>query len=146
MYRKVLVPLDGSRLAECALSEVRHLAKGNFVGEVLLVHVIETNWGAFSESAHTPVLKWAQREKAHIYLNYIKKRLLSEGIHAKLDLLEGRPAQAIVSYAKQNDVNLIIIATRGYTGMKQFVLGSVALSVLHDNHGPVLLIRSEECD
>jgi len=61
-----------------------------------------------------------------------------------LVLLEGSPAQSIVSYAAQNGVNLIIIATHGYTGMKQVMLGSVALRVLHDAHVPVLLIRPEE--
>ena len=145
MYQKVLVPLDGSTLAECALSELRHLAKGDFVGEVLLVTVIETHRGAFADGAHVSALRWAQREKAHIYLDHIRRQLLLEGIQTKMELLEGRPAQSIVSYAEQNGVHLILIATHGYTGMKQMMLGSVALHVLHDARVPVLLIRPEEC-
>ncbi len=145
MYQKVLIPLDGSTLAECALSEARHLAKGGFVGEIILINVIEIRLGAFEDNVHGTALRWAQREKAHIYLDHIKRKLLSEGIEAKADLLEGSPAQSIVSYAGQNGVNLIIIATHGYTGMKQVMLGSVAFRVLHDAHVPVLLIRPEGC-
>ncbi len=50
-----------------------------------------------------------------------------------------------MNYAEANDVDLIVIATHGYTGMKKLMFGSVALRVLHDSHVPVLLIRSESC-
>ena len=145
MYQKVLVPLDGSKLAECALSEVRHLAKGGFVGEVLLISVLETHSTPFTESIDVSAFRWARRAKSHIYLDFIRRSLLSEGIQAKAEVLEGNPVRAIVSYTADNAVDLIIIATHGYTGMKQVMLGSVALRVLHDARVPVLLIRPEEC-
>ena len=55
------------------------------------------------------------------------------------------PATCIVKYAKDNDVDLIIIASHGHTGINKMMLGSVALEVLHDSHVPVLLIRPEVC-
>jgi nucleotide-binding universal stress UspA family protein len=145
MYQKVLVPLDGSPLAECALPEVKHLAKGGFVGEVFLVNVVETYSIAFAESIDASALFAAHRDAAQDYLERIMKQLISEGIRTKMELLEGSPSQAIVSYAKKNSVNLIVIATHGHTGMARLMFGSVALRVLHDAHTPVLLIRPEEC-
>jgi len=145
MYPKVLVPLDGSPLAECALPEVKHLAKGGFVGEVLLVSVVETYSVAFAESIDASAMHAAHRDGARVYLDRIEKQFVSEGIRVKSDLLEGSPAQAIVSYANANNVNLIVIATHGHTGMERLMFGSVALRVLHDAHTPVLLIRPELC-
>ena len=145
MYQKVLVPLDGSPLAECALPEVKHLAKGGFIGEVLLVNVVETYSVALAESIDASALHTAHRDAAQDYLERIMKQMTSEGIPTKMELLEGSPSQAIVSYAKKNEVNLIVIATHGHTGMARLMFGSVALRVLHDAHTPVLLIRPEEC-
>ncbi len=146
MYQKVLVPLDGSPLAECALPEVMHLAKGGFVGEVVLVYVMETYSAAFVDGIDVSSMKNLQCESAQAYLDRIRQGLVSEGIQTKVVLLEGASAAyAIVSYAKENGVNLIVVATHGYTGMKQLMFGSVALRVLHDAHAPVLLIRPEAC-
>ena len=145
MYQKVLVPLDGSPLAECALPEVKHLAKGGFVGEVCLVNVVETYSVALAESIDASALHAAHREAAEAYLDGIQKKLVAEGIKTTMDLLEGSPATAIVAYAKENKVDLIVIATHGHTGMARLMFGSVALRVLHDAHTPVLLIRPEEC-
>jgi len=145
MYTKVLVPLDGSSLAECALPEVKHLAKGGFIGEVLLISVIETYSAAFAESIDVSVLRKTQRENVEAYIERIRAQLLAEGIQTRAEILEGSPAYSIVSYASKNAVNLIVIATHGYTGMKQLMFGSVALRVLHDAHAPVLLIRPEAC-
>jgi nucleotide-binding universal stress UspA family protein len=145
MYQKVLVPLDGSPLAECALSEVIHLAKGGFIGEVLLVNVTETYSAVFAENIDFSHMKKIQRENSQAYLDRTRKKLVAEGIQAKAASLEGSPAQAIVSYAREKGADLIIIATHGYTGMKQLMFGSVALRVLHDARAPVLLIRPEAC-
>jgi nucleotide-binding universal stress UspA family protein len=145
MYQKVLIPLDGSPLAECALSEAIHLAKGGFIGEVLLVNVTETYSAVFAENVDCSHMKNIQRENSRAYLDRTRKKLIAEGIQTKAVSLEGSPAQAIVSYAREKGADLIIIATHGYTGMKQLMFGSVALRVLHDAHAPVLLIRPETC-
>jgi nucleotide-binding universal stress UspA family protein len=74
--------------------------------------------------------------------------LVSEcvGMNVSMETLESyHPAQAITDYAEKNGVDLIVIATHGYTGMKKMLLGSIALKVLHESNVPVLLIRPEEC-
>ncbi|MDP3097452.1 MAG: universal stress protein [Syntrophales bacterium] len=78
------------------------------------------------------------------YLEDLKSRFASEGIHVKTVSLEGnRPAETISDYAQKNGMELIVIATHGYTGLKKMMLGSVASGVLHESHIPILLIRPE---
>ena len=149
MYQKILVPLDGSELAENALTQVRNLAGGGGVGEVILLNAVEIDLMGLS-SIHTrsidlPSLRKGHFEKSQKYLEKIESQLSSEGMKVKTESLEGRPAQTIVDYSKKNGVDLIVIATHGYSGMKRLMFGSVALRVLHDSHAPVLLIRPESC-
>ena len=80
------------------------------------------------------------------YLADIESRLVSEGMKVKTESLEAnRPADAITEYAQEKGMDMIIIGTHGYTGLKKLMLGSVAFSVLHQSHIPVLLIRPESC-
>jgi nucleotide-binding universal stress UspA family protein len=87
----------------------------------------------------------AYRDSMHSYLDRIRNQLVSEGIATRMGVLEGRPADTIASYAKENGVNLIVIATHGHGGMSRLMFGSVALRILHDAQVPVLLIRPEAC-
>jgi nucleotide-binding universal stress UspA family protein len=149
VYQKVLVPLDGSDLAEAALPQVRNLAGGGLIGEVILLNVFEIDLMGIP-TRHTRIidinaLKNARLDESRKYLEKIQSGLISEGIKVKNESLEGKPAQTIVNYAEANAVDLIVIATHGYTGMKKLMFGSVALRVLHDSHVPVLLIRPESC-
>jgi nucleotide-binding universal stress UspA family protein len=141
--------LDGSELAECALPEVKKLARGGIIGEVLLLNVFEVDFMGIPTTHRRVVdinaLRNAQLDKSQKYLEKIQAALRSEGIKVKTESQEGTPTQTIVNYADANDVDLIVIATHGYTGMKKLMFGSVALRVLHDSRVPVLLIRPESC-
>ena len=154
MYKKILVPLDGSELAECALNHVKNLFQDGPVAEVVLLNAvgIEFPWREVSMAGDGPVIfdyntfKKAIIDKSSEYLAGVKSRLSSEGIKVQTETIESNvPAQAINDYAQQNSVDLIVIATHGYTGMKKMMLGSIALKVLHESNIPVLLIRPEAC-
>lgn len=152
MYKNVLVPLDGSELAECTLSHVKNLFKDGSVGEVTLLHVVKVDFPwARVELEYPPgidlnAIRQPLFDKSRKYLADIESRLAAEGIKVKTASLEGtRPADTITDYAHENDVDMIIIGTHGYTGFKKLMLGSVAFSVLHQSHVPVLLIRPESC-
>jgi nucleotide-binding universal stress UspA family protein len=150
MYQKVLVPLDGSELAECSLSQVINLAKNGSVEEVILINVSVFDT-TIDEASISTYKEWARiREKAlddsKKYLARVASRLSSEGIKVRAESLEGKWAAEIISdYAGKNGIDLIVIATHGYTGLKKMMLGSVALELIHDSHMPVLLIRPESC-
>jgi nucleotide-binding universal stress UspA family protein len=149
MYQKVLVPLDGSKLAECALSEVKKLAGAGLIGEVILLNVFEIDLMGIPKT-HTKMIdinayRNTHSDQSRKYLEKIQSELASEGISVKTESLEGTPAQTIVNYTESNNVDLIVIATHGYTGMRKLMFGSVALRVLHNSLAPVLLIRPESC-
>jgi nucleotide-binding universal stress UspA family protein len=147
MYPKVLVPLDGSKLAEGALTHVKTMVQEGFVREVILLNVVRVD-APYSElyGAHFDLnkMKKAYFDAAGKYLANMQARLVTEGIQVKTEVVEhDRPAPAITDYAAKNGIDLIVIATHGYTGLKKLMLGSVALSILHHSRTPVLLIRPE---
>ena len=153
MYNKVLVPLDGSALAECTLSHVKNLFKDGSVGEVTLLNVVKVDlpWAVMGSDQYRKGIDInAIREPLFAaskkYLADIQSRLASEGIKVKTESLEGnRPADAITEYAQKKGMDMIIIGTHGNTGLKKLMVGSVAFGVLHQSHVPVLLIRPESC-
>ena len=149
MYHKALVPLDGSTLAECALTHVKMMVKEGFVGEATLLNVVHID-APYSElyGKHFDinVMRKGYLDAAMKYLADVEARLGTEDIRVKTEVVEhDRPAAAITDYALKNRIDLIVIATHGYTGLKKLMLGSVALSILHDSHIPVLLIRPDVC-
>ncbi|MEW6332928.1 MAG: universal stress protein, partial [Thermodesulfobacteriota bacterium] len=146
MYQKILVPLDGSQLAESALPEVRKLASGGFAGEIIFLNVFEIVLKGMP-ATHSGLIDIKSLREAHLnnsrkYLEKVQAAFAAEGITVKTESLEGTPAQAIVNYAQTSGADLIVIATHGYTGAKKLMFGSVALRVLHDAQVPVLLIRA----
>lgn len=150
MYQRILVPLDGSELAECALSHVKNLVRTGCAREVVLLNVF---WaltyplvaGEPPASYITQIIRSA-RSASKKYLADVQSRLSADGIPVKTESLEDdRPGAAISDYAQKNGVDLIIMGTHGYTGLKKMMLGSVAIEVLHNSRVPVLLIRAESC-
>lgn len=149
MYKKTLVPLDGSGLAECTLSHLKSLIKDGSVGETILLNIVEIPipWRDI-DSGHFDLnaLREQVFASSRKYLSEMESRLSSQGIRVKTESLEAyRPADAITEYAQKNGIELIIMATHGYTGLKKLMLGSVASGVLNQSPVPVLLIRPEAC-
>ena len=152
MYKKVLVPLDGSELAECTLSHVKNLVKEESVGEVTLLNVVKVDFSweqmrsEYSVGVDINAIRETLFARSRKYLADKASQLESEGIKVKTESLEAnRPADKIAEYAQEKGMDLIVIGTHGYTGFKKLMMGSVAFSVLHQSHVPVLLIRPESC-
>ena len=150
MYKKCLVPLDGSELAECSLNHVRTLVKQQSVGEVTLLNVVKVDipWADIDEKKpfDLEAIRKPLFAAARKYLADVESRLSSEGIAVKTAAIEGnRPGETIIDYARENGMGLIVIATHGHTGFKKLLLGSVATRVLHESPVPVLLIRPDSC-
>ena len=150
MYKKVLVPLDGSDLAECMLSHLKSLFKDGAVGEVTLLNIvtIDIPWGGGEESKHFNLnaLREHVFASSRKYLAEVESRLSAQGLKVKTESVEAnRPADTITDYAQKNGMELIIMATHGHSGFKKLMLGSVASEVLNQSTVPVLLIRPEAC-
>jgi nucleotide-binding universal stress UspA family protein len=136
------------------LSHVKNLFKDGSVREITLLNVVKVDvpWATLGSDELSPKLVNLQAIREPLfaasrkYLADMESRLGSEGIKVKTESLEGnRPAYAITEYAQEKGMDLIIIGTHGYTGLKKLLLGSVALGVLQQSHIPVLLIRPESC-
>jgi nucleotide-binding universal stress UspA family protein len=149
MYKKMMVPLDGSELAECVLPHAEAFIKGFGVSDVLLVRVEppETIYlGEYPIPIDPTIL--AERESgrktaAKDYLDQIVKRLKHEStttLHA--EVLVGRVAESLIDYAEQNGVDLILMATHGRSGVTRWVRGSIADRMLRSSNIPVLMVRA----
>lgn len=152
MYKKVLVPLDGSELAECALSHVKNMVKDGFVEEVTILNVfwapVPILGAGGTESQYIDANAMAEKVRFDSlkYLEVVQSRLASEKIKIRTESLEGsRPAEIINDYVQKENMDLIVLATHGYSGLKKLMFGSVANEVLIRSHVPVLLIRPESC-
>lgn len=143
MYQKVLVPLDGSELAECALTEVKKLMEGGLIREVVLLSVIVIPTLNVGEGIDFSMLRKSAIERMQSYLDGVPSKIAQKGVEITTAILEGNAAETIIDYVKKHAVDLIAIATHGYSGMKKLMFGSVALQVLHDSHVPILLIRPD---
>ena len=133
-YKKILVTLDGSELAERALEPAVRLAGADGAELVLLRVVIPLYlWAPFIEiQPELDVARERHRAKTEAYLEEVKERLLAEDSSLQIDTvaLEGPVAEAIVDYATGSDVDLIVISSHGRSGLSRWVYGSVAEKVL----------------
>lgn len=143
MYRKILVPLDGSKTAECTFGHVVDIARGCAVPEVDLLFVVEPiSAGLYqsSDEGRNHLLAWGKE-----YLAGMVKRLADDGITAKPVIIDGEPAETILQYAAENCIDLIIMSTHGRSGPSRWAFGSVTDKVVHTSNVPVLAIAPEGC-
>ena len=148
MYEKVLVPLDGSELSECVFPYVKDFIEGCQVGYVVFVRVLEP---AATISGHVDYvispekleeMESARKSAARDYLDEVIKRFQHEGTALHSEVLVGRAAESLADYTKENDIDLIVIATHGRSGVTRWVRGSVADKVLRFSSVPVLMVRA----
>ena len=158
MYKKILVPLDGSELAECVLPHVESIAKGCGVESVVFARVVEpvdAPYGAIGDGGAVLTVPETTRMRADIdesnkkdaeqYLNQLVNRQKYEGVKVQSTLIIGKAADSVAEYATKNDVDLIIIATHGRSGISRWVWGSVADRILRSACVPVLMVRAPGC-
>jgi nucleotide-binding universal stress UspA family protein len=146
MYQKILAPLDGSEFSECALGHVRAVATGCQVPEVVLLRVIEPIRQAFSLSEDLlREIKAEAQASSEEYVAKVAADLKKVNIAAKMVVMSGDPAETILDYAKQNQVDLIIMSTHGRSGITRWTFGSVADRVLRHSIAPVLLASPAAC-
>jgi len=157
MYKKILVPLDGSKLAEYALPHVKKIMKDDLSSEVTIIRVFSVDFPEFRNlQKHQAYieLKDSAMADAKQYLADVEAKLRKEGLKVNSVLIESdRPATIITDYASDNGIEIIVMVTSGYTGLigkapgtgKRTMLGSVAMKILHEASVPVLLVRADYC-
>ncbi len=153
MYKRILVPLDGSELAECVLPHVETIAKVCGVETVTFVRVAEpvpipvSADEAYAFSAKEwQLMETEFRTAAENYLNKLVSRVRYDNVNIQSKVLSGgRAADMIAEYATKNGADLIIIATHGRSGVSRWVWGSVADRILRSACVPVLMVRAPGC-
>jgi nucleotide-binding universal stress UspA family protein len=150
MYQKILVPLDGSELAECVLPHVEAIAKGCAPATITFVRVAEPVQVPVGEGSNFAAEDWRRIEAEHRataenYLKQLVSRIKYDGVSLGSEVLIGKAAESIADYAAKNEVDLIITATHGRSGVSRWVLGSVADRVLRSSCVPVLMVRAPGC-
>jgi nucleotide-binding universal stress UspA family protein len=143
MYNRILVPLDGSELAERILPHVEAIAKATGA-EVFLLRTTDPRHGEIAAEAATEARIWLEADQAQAakYLEGVAKRLQDAGITTKLVVLVGEPAVEILMAAEKENADLIAMMSHGATGFNHFDRGSVAEKVLKGSTRPVLLVRA----
>jgi nucleotide-binding universal stress UspA family protein len=149
MYTRILVPLDGSETAECVFPSLRWLMKVSTVNEVVLMRVVEPfHAGMGVEGSVRPeereALEGDAARLAREYLDGVADKFAAPGVKITRVVKEGKPAETVADYAKQKKVDLVLMATHGYSGLQRMLRGSTANGILHAVHVPVLLVRPED--
>jgi len=142
MYNKILVPLDGSEFSESSLEHVRIIATGCKTREVILLKVIEPLRGSYSTIAEEIQVQNDKKaiEMSKDYLSHIAANLTKGGINTRIEILKGDPASEILDYSNKNSVDLIIMATRGESGVIRWLLGSVSERVVLHASVPIITV------
>ena len=153
MYEKILVPLDGSELAESVLPHVETIARGCSVVEIVLLRVCEApsiladypegnrrNW-----EKHVERMTTNAQQQCNVYLGDVEKQLRDRGFNVMIESRLGKPAEEIINYASENKVDLIIMASHGRSGVSRWAYGSEADKVLRSSCVPVLLVKVPGC-
>lgn len=154
MYEKILVPLDGSYLAECVFPHVVKIAQDCKTREVILFRVCEapaisSDYPATMPASweeHVNEMTSSSHQQCSLYLKDAEKRLRDSGVtNIKLEARLGNPASEIVDYASANGVGLIIMASHGRSGASRWAHGSVADRVFRSTCVPILMVRGPGC-
>ena len=153
MFQKIMVPLDGSKLAECVFAHLDALARGCQVRNITFVQVVEPpqNPSYAAESTIASIaheieaLNNANKLAAETYLKKLPDKFKYENVNVRCEMLTGNPAEMLADYATKNQPDLILIATHGRSGPSRWVWGSVADRLLRAACVPVLMVRAPGC-
>ena len=152
MYKRILVPLDGSHRAESVIAHVQQLA-GFYQAEVILLQVFElphrTDLSKHELDQYDALPKQTvadlqeQVETAEAYLHTVAAQLSASGVEAHGRVAYGPIASTIMKTAEQEDADLIAMASHGCGGLQGVYYGSVAAGVLQRVDRPLLIVRSD---
>lgn len=148
MFQRILVPLDGSKRAEQVLPVAVHVAKAS-EGSLLLMRAVNApaEFGTYATGMGAAVFLHEAREKERIqataYLADLAHTLKGEHIEVRIAVSVGQAASSILEVAREQEIDLIVLCSHGYTGFKRWALGSVAELVSRQSPLPVLLVREQ---
>jgi len=142
--KKILVPVDGSEANKKAVEIAAQMAK-SFPAQVVLLHVIELNMPSALQVEYSYV-QYSYTDEDLKNLKSISQKILDnskellEGVEVATLSFVGYPVDEILRLSEEEDVDMIVMASRGMTGIKKYLMGSVTNNVVHHAKKPVLVI------
>jgi nucleotide-binding universal stress UspA family protein len=138
----ILVPLDGSALAECVLPHIMAIAPVTNA-RVTLLHVLQQSQNGRGNLVVDPVEWHLQKQNSEQYLERTVSRLNDSGIlGVEYVVLEGNPANSVIDFAHNNNVDLIALSTHGHSGLSGWNVSSVVQKILLRSYKSILLVRA----
>ena len=141
MFQHLLVPMDGSVLAECVLPHVMALASA-MGARVTLLHVLETPHEQGEGQAIDPVEWHLKKREAHGYLEQIAGQLEGAQMAPEKVILEGVSADSIIDYTCNHDVDLVVLSSHGHSGLSGWNISSVVQKIILRCCKSVFLVRA----
>jgi nucleotide-binding universal stress UspA family protein len=143
MFDTILVPLDGSQLAECVLPHAAAFAR-SFNSEITLLRILEKNQTGVSVQLFD-LLNWQiQKTKATLYLDEIKARFEGLDIRVRTIVLEGLVTEGITDYAQKEGMKLIILSSHGRHGLTKWGISSITQKIILSAPTSVLLVQAHQ--
>jgi len=140
MFERILVPLDGSRLAECVLPHTVAMAR-SFGARVTLLRVLERDHSG--ELPALNALDWQFRKaEGEARLKELAARLYKVGLQTEHKLVEGRAAEQILAFARQNGTDLIILSSHGRSGLSGWNVSSVVQKIIIRACMSIMIVRA----
>ncbi len=145
MNRTIMVPLDGSTFAEHALPVALGIARRSGAR----IHLVQAHEVPVVTAAPDALVtydgRWDQglRTQEREYLYSVAARLSEHGVSVRTELVDGTPATALATYAREMEIDLIVMTTHGRGGISRVWLGSVTDGVMRRGGVPVLVLRPE---
>lgn len=143
MFDPILVPLDGSQLAECVLPHAIAIARA-FRARIILLRVLERNQSNGTVQVFD-ILNWQlKKTEAKLYLEKAAARLLKFQLQVETAVLEGLAAESITEFAKNQGVKLIILSSHGRSGVSQWGISGAAQKIILGSPTSVLIVRAHQ--
>lgn len=155
MFKRLLVPLDGSRFASRAVQYAADVAQ-RFSAEVIFIQVIKTATPGFAATGYDDTVSPAasaiavqaalEADKRNVarakrYLSDKVRTIRSRHIKSSYQVLIGDPADSIMEFSEKENIDLVVMTTHGRSGLKRAVMGSIADAVIRESGKPVLVVR-----
>ena len=141
MFDHILVPLDGSSLAECVLPHAMAVARA-CGAQVTLLRVLERPQAAGPTRSVDPLDWHIRKAEARAYLDGLSARLQEAGLRTESTLLEGQAAERIVEFVRGHDVNLIVLSSHGRSGLSDWNVSSIVQKIILRAYVPVMIVRA----
>jgi nucleotide-binding universal stress UspA family protein len=141
MFEHVLVPLDGSALAEKVLWHAVTIAR-TFEARITLLTAVERGPDAAEPVAIDPLNWEIRKSQARAYLDEVHTRLSEMGLDIDQILLEGSPAERIIEFTQTEDVDLVVLCSHGRSGLSEWNISSVVQKVILGAYTPALIVRA----